>query len=398
MTAEIAILNKSGIVLASDSASTIGDNKVYNSARKLFTLSSNHSVGIMVYGNGEFMQTPWDIVIGEYRKSIGNIKQSKLEDYASSFIEYLKTNEFLKNKEIQDNYIYAFINKVTTFVFSSTEESVNFLISQGQTVGSDVLIPLLREEIKNIKNQFNEAYVLELDLEDFKERYYAVFLEILYNISAIDEVSEAISSDLFDLIYFTLIRDNLFLSSTGIVIAGYGEDEIFPSLSSFRIYSFIMDEFKYSLHQQARVGQGSNELKSTIIPFAQDDVVNTVVQGIDPKLSQFLVDQSAVFDGLDKEKYNRIINNLSEIQRKVYIEPMLDMIALLPVEETSVIAETLMNLTSFKRKYSTSVETVGGPIDVLAITPSEGPIWVKRKHYFNLDDNLGYKLRRNSNG
>jgi len=398
MTAEIAILNKSGIVLASDSASTIGDNKVYNSARKLFTLSSNHSVGITVYGNGEFMQTPWDIVIGEYRKSIGNIKQSKLEDYASSFIEYLKTNDFLKNKEIQDNYIYAFINKVTTFVFSSTEEPVNFLISQGQTVGSDVLIPLLREEIKNIKNQFNEAYVLELDLEDFKERYYAVFLEILYNISAIDEVSEAISSDLFDLIYFTLIRDNLFLSSTGIVIAGYGEDEIFPSLSSFRIYSFIMDEFKYSLHQQARVGQGSNELKSTIIPFAQDDVVNTVVQGIDPQLSQFLVDQSAVFDGLDKEKYNRIINNLSEIQRKVYIEPMLDMIALLPVEETSVIAETLMNLTSFKRKYSTSVETVGGPIDVLAITPSESPIWVKRKHYFNLDDNLGYKLRRNSNG
>ncbi|MFU1844937.1 hypothetical protein ACM6QO_14125, partial [Enterococcus faecium] len=83
---------------------------------------------------------------------------------------------------------------------------------------------------------------------------------------------------------------------------------------------------------------------------------------------------------------------------KMYIDPMLDMIALLPVEETSVIAETLINLTSFKRKYSTSIETVGGPIDVLAITPSEGPIWVKRKHYFNLDDNLGYKLRRTTNG
>ena len=177
MTAEIAILNKSGIVLASDSASTIGDNKVYNSARKLFTLNSNHSVGIMVYGNGEFMQTPWDIVIGEYRKSIGNIKQSKLEDYASSFIEYLKTNDFLKNNEIQNNYIYAFINKVTTFVFSSTEESVNFLISQGQTVGSDVLIPLLKEEINNLKNQFSEAYILELDFEKFKERYYTAFLD-----------------------------------------------------------------------------------------------------------------------------------------------------------------------------------------------------------------------------
>lgn len=398
MTAEIAILNKSGIVLASDSASTIGDNKVYNSARKLFTLSSNHSVGIMVYGNGEFMETPWDIIIGEYRKYIGNTKQSKIEDYANSFVEYLRTNKFLKNDEIQDKYIKVFISKVVNTVFSNTEETINFLISQGQKIDSEVLIALLREAIKNIKNQFGQEYIIELDAAKFKEKYYPLFLSVLYNISTIDEVSEAISFDLFELIYFTLIRDNLFLSATGIVIAGYGEDEIFPSLISFRIYSFIMNEFKYSSYVNARIGQGHSELKSTIIPFAQDDVVNTVVQGIDPQLSQFLADQSVKFDGIEKEKYTEIIDHLSEIQRKMYIDPMLDMIALLPVEETSVIAETLINLTSFKRKYSTSIETVGGPIDVLAITPSEGPIWVKRKHYFNLDDNLGYKLRRTTNG
>ena len=398
MTAEIAILNKSGIVLASDSASTIGDNKVYNSARKLFTLSSNHSVGIMVYGNGEFMETPWDIIIGEYRKYIGNTKQSKIEDYANSFVEYLRTNKFLKNDEIQDKYIKVFISKVVNTVFSNTEETINFLISQGQKIDSEVLIALLREAIKNIKNQFGQEYIIELDAAKFKEKYYPLFFSVLYNISTIDEVSEAISFDLFELIYFTLIRDNLFLSATGIVIAGYGEDEILPSLISFRIYSFIMNEFKYSPYVNARIGQGHSELKSTIIPFAQDDVVNTVVQGIDPQLSQFLADQSVKFDGIEKEKYTEIIDHLSEIQRKMYIDPMLDMIALLPVEETSVIAETLINLTSFKRKYSTSIETVGGPIDVLAITPSEGPIWVKRKHYFNLDDNLGYKLRRTTNG
>ena len=53
------------------------------------------------------------------------------------------------------------------------------------------------------------------------------------------------------------------------------------------------------------------------------------------------------------------------------------MIALLPVEETAIIAETLLNLTSFKRKYTTSVETVGGPIDVLAITPNDGLFGLK---------------------
>ncbi|BDP74127.1 hypothetical protein EfmAA96_19120 [Enterococcus faecium] len=40
-------------------------------------------------------------------------------------------------------------------------------------------------------------------------------------------------------------------------------------------------------------------------------------------------------------------------------------------EGTSFTSETLLNLTSFKRKYTTSVETVGGPIDVLAITPND---------------------------
>jgi len=51
-------------------------------------------------------------------------------------------------------------------------------------------------------------------------------------------------------------------------------------------------------------------------------------------------------------------------------------------------AETLVNLTSFKRKISMNQrETVGGPTDVALITKGDGFIWVNRKHYFNSDKN-----------
>ena len=39
MTAEVAIANTQGVALAADSAVTIGEQKIYNSACKVFSLS-----------------------------------------------------------------------------------------------------------------------------------------------------------------------------------------------------------------------------------------------------------------------------------------------------------------------------------------------------------------------
>ncbi|WP_061840082.1 hypothetical protein [Tetragenococcus halophilus] len=394
MTAELGILNKNGIVLATDSATTIGNNKVYNTAKKLFTLDSNHFVGIMIYGNAEFMEVPWEIIISQFRKQLGNEILPKLDDYSEEFLKFLQTQSYLKKEELQTNYVIAFAQSVIQAVFQNIEDDINFLISQGQDVDNSLLIKLLTKQIKSIKGQFSEQYIVELDETEFLENYRDSFNRILRSISVYEDVSKGISEELFNLIYYTIIRDNTFLSSTGIVFAGYGREEVFPCIESFKLYSFIMEEFKYSKDEKAQVGNGNGDLRSTIIPFAQDDVVHTVVQGLDPMLSEYLASKVEEFDENSRSVYTEIIDELSKIQRQRFIDPMLNMISLLPVDETSVIAETLLNLTSFKRKYSTSVETVGGPIDVLSITPNEGPVWIRRKQYFNLEENLGYKLRR----
>ncbi len=50
-------------------------------------------------------------------------------------------------------------------------------------------------------------------------------------------------------------------------------------------------------------------------------------------------------------------------------------------------AESLVNLTSFKRRVTMDPETVGGPIDVAVISKGDGFVWIKRKHYFTKELN-----------
>ncbi len=70
MTAEIAILNKTGVALAADSAVTVsvdGGVKVFPSANKIFALSKFHPVGVMIYGASEMLDIPWETTIKTFR-------------------------------------------------------------------------------------------------------------------------------------------------------------------------------------------------------------------------------------------------------------------------------------------------------------------------------------------
>lgn len=62
----------------------------------------------------------------------------------------------------------------------------------------------------------------------------------------------------------------------------------------------------------------------------------------------------------------------------------------MPYEELSNLCESLIKITSLKRKVQSDLETVGGDVDVAIITKGDGFIWTKRKHYF--DANLNHQF------
>jgi len=74
--------------------------------------------------------------------------------------------------------------------------------------------------------------------------------------------------------------------------------------------------------------------------------------------------------------------------------PLRRVLGVLPVNEMAELAETLINLQSLKERVTKRSESVGGPVDVAVITKSEGLVWVKRKHYFDISLNSRYLARQ----
>lgn len=106
MTAIVAVLNKHGAAIAADSAVTMGNtHKVVNSANKIFTLSKYHPVAVMTYSNAAFMGVPWDIIIKEYRKELGEKAFPFLKDYVDDFIRFLHFRHFFCDDKTQRSFL-----------------------------------------------------------------------------------------------------------------------------------------------------------------------------------------------------------------------------------------------------------------------------------------------------
>lgn len=88
-----------------------------------------------------------------------------------------------------------------------------------------------------------------------------------------------------------------------------------------------------------------------------------------------------------QKKANKYIR---KYQQDEHIDPVLKIVDYPPKEELAEMAETLVNMTSFRKRISINAETVGGPIDVVVITKGDDFIWIKRKHYFKPELNYAF--------
>ena len=95
MTAEIAILNRSAVALAADSAVTItthAGQKIYNTVNKLFALSKYHPIGVMVNGSADIMGIPWELAIKLYRGDLGDRQFATVRETAEDFLAWVRDN------------------------------------------------------------------------------------------------------------------------------------------------------------------------------------------------------------------------------------------------------------------------------------------------------------------
>jgi hypothetical protein len=397
MTAEVAILNTHGVALAADSAITVssgGENKVYNTANKLFALSKYHPVGIMIYNKATYMGIDWEIVIKEFRKSLGKEAYKTLFDYADSFIDYVKKLTFVTEERQEDtllsicNYI---ILRVRDNFFYEVEKKFktveNFELKQTIQVLDSVI-----KEIQVSLEGLNDDIKYPLDL-DYLEQYKNDIYEIIDGVFEEYKISVNQKEGILKIIISDINKANNLINYSGIVIAGYGNNEIFPSIYQCEIWGKIGKSLILFNEKKDSI---SYEHTASIRPFAQSEMVHAFMEGIDPdlqrtidiQLENLMASISDIMGNSYKENLMKIKDkfneNFNEFRETVYTNPVMNIVQSLQKSDLAEMAETLVNLTAFKRHVSKDKETVGGPTDVAVITKGDGFVWIKRKHYFDI--------------
>lgn len=425
MTAEIGILNKQGVALAADSAVTLtsGDQmKVLNSANKLFNLSTYEPVGIMMYSNGDYMGTPWEIIIKQYRRLLGRKKFKTLKEYCDDFFEYVFSYEKINNILDQEFLVQRLFNERLNEVLKITNEKIINMFDNVKPTEDEVKV-ILQNEIDLYINEFEKRNNLEnpelFTVDDYKKEYFHS-IEPIINQAINIKLDNSYIDKLIYIGFLSVVKD-FFSNYTGIVIAGYGDDDIFPGIYEYYVCGTTKKFNKYKLNKEQIIGCGPINTAS-INPFAQQEMVHSIVTGIDPdlyndinnaigtvtvnlyelvkkindnnKLSLPIDSLKYIFDEVGDQLYNEIQDYIKKIQQEKYINPILNMVSMLPKDELATMAETLVNITSFKRRITLGAETVGGPIDVAVISKNDGFIWIKRKHYFDSELNYNYFNRK----
>jgi len=393
MTAEISIMNSQGIAIAADSAVTIGSNgnyKTYYTAQKVFNLSKKHYVGIMIYGEKEFMQIDMEIIINEFSKALGDRVFDTLEEYAKYFLVFLKN--FKHTDAFQKDFLeltsYFFYNEIKESYEEDTSENYkNQELTKAQQ--SKILAGVLKKAREILENATTNVNFAD---DGFVEANKAIMAKEVEEVFSDFAINDKMKEELMDLFLLDLSKveiGSLGHFHTGIVFAGYGDKELFPSTVDFVLYGKLGNNV---LHTELVIKDHSSY---PIHPYSQTNIISSFIMGIHPefenKIDRELDKLTKELTDLTGKKYTEEISKktkelkdtIGSYQRAEFRDPVYDIVESLPKSDLAEMAEALVNITALRQHVSTEQETVGGPTDVALITKTDGFVWIKKKQVFH---------------
>ncbi len=432
MTTEIAIINRLGVALATDSAVTIsggGRTKVFNTADKLFELSEHHPVGIMINGNMDCLSVPWEILIKAFREREGSRHRNSIDQWLTDFMKFVEGHDTLSDQAtiLHVEQVTQFeLNALSFTMFKAFREFLGSVKPSKRRGAPDfdfgsVLFEKVSERIKRISLVRRAESLEGISEEQIKDAYGDLFTRVAKETFAGRELSPEECLAISDLMAALLLSTEGSELATGIVVAGYGHDDPFPSVHAVEVDGKVLGRLKFT--QVERESIQESEDKGRVIPFAQTDVIQRLLGAADPRfVSQTadFIEQAVLKVGQQVEKSlrprrakkqaidrrekmvaeiaelvaNEYENEAAEKLRREFEREFDRMVALMPKQELIELAEALVSITGAERKATKDEGTVGGPIDVAMITKHEGFVWIKRKHYFNKDLNPRFMWRK----
>lgn len=412
MTAEIAILNRTAVALAADSIVTlVGPRgaKTFDSAEKIFELVRQQPIGLMIYNNSQFVNAPLEVITRRFREHHAKTRFTSLVQVWPEFRSYLRG--FPHSDEDEDDHFQAFVRSEINEI---RIVHLSLMLEQGTLPRRRTAAAIersLRAYVRGRRSQAEErriqGYLGGKTFDDFDARYGPAVAELAK--SGLDDIdlSDELLAELKQMM-FALICSNVRTKAyTGLVFAGFGDADLFPTLHNVEMDGLYFGEFRILKDDLIDIDRRGPT--SAVVPFAQTEMPQRFIQGIDTRFEQHIeAAMTSILDlmlddwpsAIDDARRDRLRDaavtrfQLAVGSYKQRAEAELNSVVdHLSKKELAEVAHSLVELTWRKRRYSNDVESVGGPIDVAILTRNEGFIWVRRKHYFEMDLNPGYERR-----
>ena len=412
MTSVVGILNKQGVAIASDSAVTRtrgNDQKITKNGNKMIRLCESVPISVMITGNADFLQTPWETIVRYYRKYRGHTDHATVEDAVHDFFTYVaKTDLFWEPAAEQDwffqiaNNLYCEVKPLDGYFIEEDSDDPACLDSEEVANGIINCLKCIYKGLRSKKKscQFESFSIKRFRTicKDYLDTYFCNNTELT------DDTMQLIRPDFEKTLlaeFGTILENDI----ATLVFSGYGKNEDFPSLVAVTVSEGLDHRVNYHI-EESDIISISDGRPVAVCPFAQKDIIKSLLRGVHTSWSEDALDR------LDKTLH-RILYNLDDpsdevLFKKLFNIPSQDLIdkfidegmdllngnqrdwetrlADYDLESLASLAESLIELTGFHRILTFAQEGVGGPVDLAVISKNDGFIWLKRKSWYHHKD------------
>lgn len=416
MTAEVCMMNRLAVVLAADSATTVSrwvngekEERYFKGANKVFQLSDHHPVGLMIFDSADILQVPWETVVKCFRAHLEKKSFNTVEEYAQELFSYLTDNPRFFPESVQTDQL---LRPVHSEIFGWVAQSKADSAEGNQRARLDEIIAEKRKILDGLEvSPCLGQELAEKIIADHREAIEKTIADLVGYLEC-DPPSDPAAA--VETAFLQVLKHpEAHLSTTGLVVTGFGDHEIFPAMVEYVSCGIVGGKH---LHIKKSEKKLDHDNPAWLSAFAQTEMTDTFNLGLSysmyaqlmvtvtENLAEFATQiaaksggEIAAIDDLDElvqGAKDKIGGAVLDKAWKEHSLPLRSVLSVLPVDEMAELAETLITLQSLKEKVTKPSATVGGPVDVAIITKHEGLVWVKRKHFFTPDINSRFALRQ----
>lgn len=404
MTSQIAIFNHSGVAIASDTVTTLGQSKTLGNSTKIFQLPEPHALVVLHNGavyvngvNGRLLLTEWSRQLTKPYPTV--------EDYYKSFVEWFNSSRAIHSSDSEEKLLINAVEDYLRWLADSADRAVSEIEFDEEVTA---------EQYEEIRKKTCVDEIEQRIQSSSKWRSY----DDLSDVTATEILSKAEHLDVASMVknYFERMaipkgmitkiqkaavygvsRVSPLSSDSEFVFAGFGSSESFAQEFQLKVRGAYGGRLRFTVEMD---GVQADHPRATLVPLAQKDAIDAFGRGWNPRIKDAVYGEiwdkawSEIYDLLETpdmtdEDYQRISRSAAKIRDEImkavddyslnnFVYPLMDTVDAMSLTSIAELAESLIGIQAASTYGKKGAATVGGFVEVITIDRQNGVRWRKR--------------------